>query len=94
MNLVQPFKLTPQLKWPTRMPREGNLEVQFQTSLPVADKKIPLLDDCFEHIYGPNLSAEADVSDSFRATFCEVCLAALFPLRLLPVGLTSAEDCL
>jgi hypothetical protein len=78
---VQPFKLTPQLKWPARMPREGKLEVQFQTSLPVADKKIPLLDDDFDHVYGSNLSADAEVSDTFRATFCEV------HHQLCPIGI-------
>ena len=69
---MQPFKLSPLLGWPARMPREGTLEVVFQSARQVADKKIPLLDRDFEHIYRPNLAAAADVTDQFRATFCAV----------------------
>jgi hypothetical protein len=68
---LQPLKLTEGMQWPSRMPREGRLEVDFKSNLPVADKKIPVSEEQFEHVFRPNLAREADVSDTDRATFCE-----------------------
>ena len=69
---VQPLKLTEQHQWPARMPREGTLAVELASNLLVPDKKIPLSDAQFEHVFAPNISRGADVSDNYRATFCTV----------------------
>jgi hypothetical protein len=68
----QLFTLTSAMHWPARMPRLGTLEVDFQTKQFVADRKLVLLDEHFQHIFGATLSAEAPVSDTHRATLCMV----------------------
>lgn len=70
--LTQVLKLTPQMQWPRRMPREGLLEVDFRTSQLVADTRVPVLDEQFDSLHGPTLAATADVTDAFRSTFCQV----------------------
>jgi hypothetical protein len=54
------------------MPRSGMLVVDFQTQLIIPDKRVPVLDDQIEHIFASHLSSQADVTDSFKAAFCQV----------------------
>ena len=69
---MQPLRLAASMQWPARMPREGRLQVTLKSALSVADKKIPLSEPQFEHVFRPNISPAADVSDAYRATFCTV----------------------
>jgi hypothetical protein len=69
---MQPLQLTAAMQWPERMPRAGLLVVDFQTQLIIADKRVPVLDEQIQHIFGPNLSSQAGVTDAFKAAFCHV----------------------
>lgn len=69
---MQVLNLTAAMQWPERMPRTGILVVDFNTQLIVPDKRVPVQDSQFQHIFDPNLSPKADVSDSFKAAFCHV----------------------
>ena len=50
----------------------GVLVVDFFTHLIVADKRVPVTDSQFAHIFQPNLAPNADVPDAFKAAFCHV----------------------
>lgn len=70
--VLQVLHLTAQMQWPQRMPREGLLEVDFRTAQLVADTRVPVLDEQFDNLHRPTLSAAADVTDAFRSAFCQV----------------------
>ena len=72
------------MQWAERMPRVGLLVVDFHTQLIVADKRVPVTDSQFEHIFQPNLAPNADVTDAFKAAFCHVRTTASRILLILP----------